>query len=146
MEAAMKKLHSYTLVALTMAILTTAGGVLATSRGISAVSKQGESLDLYRDYHAVVVRISHYEWWPKLPNAVNDAKKVAAKLEEMGFEVKLVLDPTFREMRTVLGEMVYDLGGEKNRALLFYYAGHGETETMADNTNWGISSPETVLS
>jgi ketosteroid isomerase-like protein len=88
-----------------------------------------------------VVGISDYERWPKLPNAVNDAKEVEAKLREMGFDVKVVLDPTSREMKTVLSEMVYDLGGKENRALLFYYAGHGETETMADKTKLGYIIP-----
>jgi len=137
----MKRQYGYNLMALIMAILIAPGVVSATTRGISVVSKQGQSLDLYKDYHALVVGISNYEWWAKLPNAVNDAKEVAAKLEEMGFEVKLVLDPTFRQMETVLTEMVYDLGSQENRALLFYYAGHGETETLADNTKLGYIIP-----
>ena len=108
--------------------------LFATTRGIRVTAKEGQSLYLYKDYHAIVVGISNYEKWPKLPNAVNDAKEVAAKLKELGFEVKLVVDPTSREMKTVLSEMVYKIGREKNRALLFYYAGHGETETLADKT------------
>jgi len=137
----MRKFHFFTLMALIIVILILGGGVLATNRGISVISKQGESLHLYKDYHALVVGISNYERWPKLPNAVNDAKEVGAKLREMGFAVKLVLDPTSREMKTVLSEMVYDMGREENRALLFYYAGHGETETMADNTKLGYIIP-----
>jgi hypothetical protein len=101
-----------------------------------------DNLYLHRWFlRRLVVGISDYERWPKLPNAVNDAKEVEAKLREMGFEVKLVLDPTSREMKTVLSEMVYDLGGQENRALLFYYAGHGETETMADKTKLGYIIP-----
>ena len=137
----MRKFHFFTLMALIIVILILGGGVLATNRGISVISKQGESLHLYKDYHALVVGISNYERWPKLPNAVKDAKEVGAKLREMGFAVKLVLDPTSREMKTVLSEMVYDMGREENRALLFYYAGHGETETMADNTKLGYIIP-----
>ena len=86
--------------------------------------------------------ISNYKWWPKLPNAANDAKEVAKKLKALGFEVKLVLDPTYREMRTVLNEMIYKIGNEKSRALLFYYAGHGETETLADETKMGYIVPK----
>ena len=48
--------------------------------------------------------------------------------------MKLVIDPTSREMKTVLNEIVYRMGTEENRALLFYYAGHGETEIIADGT------------
>lgn len=59
----------------------------AQTRGISVTDKQGKPINLYRDYHAMVIGISNYEKWPKLPNAVNDAKEVSAKLKEMGFEV-----------------------------------------------------------
>jgi uncharacterized caspase-like protein len=114
----------------------------STTRGIRVTGKQGESLYLYKDYHALVVGISDYEKWPRLPNAVNDAKEVASKLKELGFEVKLMLDPTFREMKTVLSEIVYKMGREENRALLFYYAGHGETETLADKTKMGYIVPK----
>jgi len=115
--------------------------LFAATRGIRVIAKEGQSLYLYRDYHALVVGVSSYERWPKLPNAVNDAKEVASKLKELGFEVKLVLDPTSREMKTVLNEMVYRMGTEEKRALLFYYAGHGETETLADKTKMGYIIP-----
>jgi hypothetical protein len=45
-------------------------------------------------------------------------------------------------MRTVLNEMIYKMGNEKSRALLFYYAGHGETETLADETKMGYIIPK----
>ncbi len=112
------------------------------TRGIKVTDKRGENLYLYEDYHALIVGISDYERWPKLPNAANDAKEVAKKLKTLGFKVKLVLDPTYREMRTVLNEMIYQIGNEKSRALLFYYAGHGETETLADETKMGYVIPK----
>ena len=115
---------------------------LSTTRGIRVTAKQGRSLYLYKDYYALVIGISNYEKWPKLPNAVNDAREVASRLKELGFEVKLVLDPTAREIRTALGEMVYKMGSEANRALLFYYAGHCETETLADRTKMGYIVPK----
>ena len=113
----------------------------AVTRGIRVIAKTGQSLYLYKNYYALVVGVSNYEKWPRLPNAVNDAKEVASKLKELGFEVKLVLDPSSREMKTALSEMVYDMGIEENRAILFYYAGHGETETLADKTKMGYIIP-----
>jgi uncharacterized caspase-like protein len=113
----------------------------STTRGIKVTAKEGKSLYLYKDYHAMVVGISEYEKYPKLPNAVNDAKEVASKLKELGFEVKLVLDPTYQEMKTALNDMVYEMGNEESRAILFYYAGHGETEILADGTKMGYIIP-----
>ena len=113
----------------------------AATRGISVVSKQGQALKLYDSYNALVVGISDYQQWPDLPYAVNDAKEVAKRLKEMGFHVKLVINPDSHELKTAINEMTYRTGREKNRAVLFYYAGHGETETMADGTKMGYIIP-----
>jgi len=109
--------------------------------GITITSKEGNSLYLYEDYHALVIGISNYEHWPKLPYAVEDAKEIGAKLNQLGFKVTLAMDPNAREMRTLLNELVYDMGRDRNRALLLFYAGHGETETLADNTKMGYIIP-----
>ena len=48
-------------------------------------------------------------------------------LKDFGFTVKLVVDPTSRELKKALQEMAFSLGSERDRGLLFYFAGHGET-------------------
>jgi hypothetical protein len=111
-------------------------------RGIQATSKQGENVFLYKDYHALVVGVSQYDDWPDLPNAAKDAQEVAKRLEELGFTVKLAIDPTSQEMRLLLNELIYDIGKESDLAVLFYYAGHGETETLADDTKMGYIIPK----
>ena len=138
----MKRLLSFLLLLFVFVLFVLPNSSLPTMRGISVTSEQGESLYLYKDYYALVVGISDYDRWPKLPNAVDDAKEVASKLEELGFDVKLALDPTSREMESALNHMVYKMGREENRALLFYYAGHGETETLADKTKMGYIIPK----
>jgi uncharacterized caspase-like protein len=114
---------------------------LTATRGINISSKQGQSLYLYEDYHALVVGVSNYGKWPDLPNAVQDAREVATSLKQLGFEVKLLLDPTSREMKSALTEVVYGIGNQKNRALLIYFAGHGETLDLADGTKLGYVIP-----
>jgi hypothetical protein len=114
-------------------------------RGIRVVARTEDGgtkiLPLYSGYYAIVVGVSNYEKWPKLPNAVNDAEEVADRLKKMGFRVKLILNPTYRELRASLTDMVYETGRERDRAVLFYYAGHGETETLADGTKIGYIVP-----
>ena len=56
------------------AFLNTASSLSAATRGIQVVSKKGQSLYLYKDYHALVVGVSDYEKWPDLPLAVKDAQ------------------------------------------------------------------------
>ncbi|MGD8471458.1 MAG: CIA30 family protein [Desulfobacteraceae bacterium] len=111
------------------------------TRGISVTAKKGQNLYLYKDYHALVVGIGNYEKWPDLPSAAKDAEEVASRLEQIGFEVKLSLNPSAEELRKVLSNIVYEAGREKNRALLFYFAGHGETLELADGTELGYIVP-----
>ena len=114
---------------------------LAETRGLSITSKQGRSLYLYKDYHALVIGVSDYEQWPDLPNAVKDAREVANKLEQLGFDVKLVLNPSSKEMKNAFTDVVYGIGSEENRAILIYFAGHGETLDLADGTKLGYIIP-----
>jgi uncharacterized caspase-like protein len=109
---------------------------------IQAVSKQGKQIYLYEDYYALVIGVSNYDWWPKLPYANNDARQVAERLKKMGYKVKQVLDPTSRQLKAALNDMVYSMGKSKDRTVLLYYAGHGETETLADNTKMGYLIPK----
>jgi uncharacterized caspase-like protein len=112
-----------------------------TKRGITVTAGKAENLYLYKDYYALVVGVSDYEQWPDLPSAGNDAREVAAKLQEIGFEVKLVLDPSAEQLRKALGDVAYEKGGEENRAILFYFAGHGDTLELADGTQLGYIVP-----
>jgi hypothetical protein len=108
---------------------------------IKISTNQGKKIGLYKDYHALVVGVGNYEKWPRLQNAIDDAEEVAEKLKELGFEVKLVLDPDHQEMRAALDYMAGNIGREKDRALLFYYAGRGETQILPDGTKMGFLVP-----
>ena len=115
---------------------------LATTGGFSIVF-EGTSLYLYKDYHALVVGVSDYtRGWPRLPSAVNDASEVASSLKGLGFSVKLVVDPDSRQLKSALNDLAFELGREENRALLFYFAGHGETLELADSTDLGYIIPK----
>jgi hypothetical protein len=127
---------------LLLAFLSTTSYLSAATRGINVVSRDGEPLYLYKDYHAVVIGVSDYDHWPKLPNVVKDTEEVADKLRKLGFQVKLVLNPDSQQLKSTLSEIARGLGTEKNRALLLYYAGHGETTTLADGSELGYIIPK----
>ena len=137
----MKHLKCFFLIGSFVSILLISIPLLATTRGISVVSQKGQTYHLYKNYHALVVGVGDYEKWPDLPNAAKDAQEVAQTLKRLGFEVELVTNPNYQQLRKVLNELTYKYGREQNRALLFYYAGHGETETMADGTKLGYIIP-----
>jgi len=74
----------FTALPLLLLFLINAPCLSAPTRGIRVTGKTGESLYLYKGYRALVIGVSAYQKWPKLPNATNDAQEVASKLEEMG--------------------------------------------------------------
>lgn len=62
-----------------------------------------------------------------LKNPVNDATDIAAELEKSNFEVQLLTDATYGQMRAAMLKFKEKVdAGEKDKTVaLFYYAGHG---------------------
>jgi len=77
-----------------------------------------------------VIGIDRYHHWPRLSNAVNDARGAVALFERLGFTQ--VLDPLLDERAT--GKAIHELVTDELRALgpedslVLFYAGHGGTE------------------
>lgn len=88
-----------------------------------------EEVQLYANSHALVIGIDDYtNGWPRLSNAVKDAKLVAEALESKGFEVTLKLNVKAAELNRAFEEF-YILKGDDPEARLFvWYAGHGHSE------------------
>lgn len=138
----MKRLKLITALILLCTTLLYPNPVSSATRGIQITTKQRESLLLYDDYRALVVGVGDYtNGWPGLPGALKDSEEVAAALEDYGFTVKLIKNPTSRELKKAVAEMAFVTGKEHNRALLFYFAGHGETLNLADGTKLGYIVP-----
>ena len=72
---------------------------------------------------ALIIGNSNYTQTSPLKNAVNDAKLMEATLKKLGFDVTVITDGTYEEMKNA----VFELGdkAEKADVNLFYYAGHG---------------------
>ena len=115
----------------------------AQTRGlrITAVTKQGGVVPLYSGYRAVVIGAGAYEHCPLLPHAVEDAREVAQALKRLGFDVTLVSDPDAEEMRGLFKKLWLEIGDDPNLGLLIYFAGHGDTVTLADGSELGYLLP-----
>ena len=133
-----------TILLLAISLLLICGSAFAQTRGIGGVVRlhDGGSVKLYDDYQALVIGVGGYEHWPKLPGAMGDAEDVASMLQGLGFKVKLVLDPDSAQLKRLLDELPYDLGYKQDRGLFIYFAGHGATETLADETKLGYVIPK----
>ncbi|MCB1457769.1 MAG: caspase family protein [Nitratireductor sp.] len=72
---------------------------------------------------ALVVGNSGYLHTTELPNPANDARLIAGKLAELGFEVINSMDATKVDMEAAIRQFVQKLPGTD--VALFFYAGHG---------------------
>ena len=124
-----------------LCLLLVTSTTFATQRGIKITTTTGKDISLYTDYYALVIGNSNYDNWPDLPNARKDAEEVVGMLRELGFEVTLKTNLNSDEMLDALNNFTYQKGTKNDRALIFYYAGHGETETLANNKKLGYIIP-----
>lgn len=106
--------------------------VHSASRGITvkALTSSGaiKDIKLYSGYHALVIGIGDYRnGWPRLPNPVKDAREVATMLKNFGWTVDVLADPDGATLRSKLNRLVIGPGRKKEKAILVWYSGHGQT-------------------
>ena len=89
-----KKLISALIICLLFSSLLT-----AQQRGFRSINIEidGQTTQLYRGSHALVIGVSNYtNGWPDLPGVNQDIEKVKAALEKHDFNVVLVKNPSDR--------------------------------------------------
>jgi hypothetical protein len=105
----------------------------AQSRAIRPVNIQipneGE-VQLYQGSHALVIGISDYQdnAWVDLDSVGADVKAVRETLEEQGFVVETLMNPTKNRLLNGITDFIDTYGYEQENRLLFYYSGHGHTQ------------------
>jgi len=123
------------------------GLTLMQERSVKVTVKiqDGKLLTLYNASYALVIGVSIYtNGWPTLPQAVNDAREIKTTLEQHGFVVTLVENPTAAQLENALKDFIATRGlGAENR-LLFYFAGHGYTQKKAYGADLGYIVPSDV--
>ena len=67
--------------------------------------------------------------------------EVSRALEENGFEVEVVEDPTLDELEIAIEDFIFDKGADPENRLLIYYAGHGHTKTLGYGGEMGYMVP-----
>lgn len=75
------------------------------------------------DRVALVIGMSSYATVPTLKNTINDARALAGTLEEMGFQVDVLMDAAKDEVLRELQDFAFR--AETADIALIYYAGHG---------------------
>jgi len=108
-------------------------------RGFKVIrTPQGKEVTLYKGSFALVVGNGKYTaGWDELSGAVNDAEGITDVLRKNGFNVTLVKDVDKKTFLAELGNFTYKHGQDEDNQLLFYYAGHGHTTTLASGEELG---------
>jgi hypothetical protein len=99
--------------------------------------------DFYGKSYAVIIGINRYEKVPALEFAVQDAQAVQKWIEATGFDhVTTILDKEATQRR-ILSDLFQFLPRniKSNDRLLFYFAGHGETEDLPGGGKRGYILP-----
>jgi hypothetical protein len=98
---------------------------------------------MYERSYAVVIGINKYEKWPPLEFAVNDAQSIRARLLETGFDEVITLFDGEATQRRILTELFHNLPQKagRNDRVLFYFAGHGQTEDLGGGGKKGYIIP-----
>jgi tetratricopeptide (TPR) repeat protein len=113
-------------------------GQQVTQPATSGVTQAATIADFFKDEkrYALVIGNSNY---PKaigvLKNPVNDATDLAKELQASNFEVQLLTNATYGQMRAAMLRFKEKVdAGERDKTVsLFYYAGHG---LQRDDENW----------
>ena len=109
------------------------GGMKITVR-----TDAGQDLPLYSNSHALVVGNGIYtNGWSPLNGALNDVEEVAVALKEHDFNVTLKTDLKKGEFEDAFETFINSVEVDENSRLLFYYAGHGHTETLRTGEELG---------
>ena len=117
----------------------------AESRGLQFMqikTQEGEEVGLYKESHALIIGVSDYTaGWPGLPGVKKDVQTVQTALEEHGFQVVVVEDPTRVELDQAFTDFINQYGQESDNRLLFYFSGHGHTLTLSYGDEMGYIVP-----
>jgi len=115
--------------------------LFSQERGLIKVVRtpHGDEIALYKGSYALVVGNGKYTaGWDNLFGAVKDAEEVADVLRRNGFEVTLVKNADKRTFLSEFSNFTYRYGQDEDNQLLFYYAGHGHTATLASGEELGM--------
>jgi tetratricopeptide (TPR) repeat protein len=127
----------------TSSLVVNVNGEKYASPALVQTGRHASTQQLYSKSHAVVIGINRYEKWPILEFAVNDAQEVQKALVSTGFDdVTIILDEeaTHRRILTELFDTLPRKVGRNDR-VLFYFAGHGQTEELTGGGRKGYIIP-----
>jgi hypothetical protein len=103
---------------------------------------KGGRTTLYGDSYALLIGNSDYNnGWPKLPGVKDDLMAIQTALMKQGFEVSIIIDATYDQLDKAFKDFISAHGLNSDNRLLFYYAGHGNTQRQSYGGDMGYIVP-----
>jgi len=109
----------------------------ATAAQSSAVSgaTSSEVGDALKSYYALIIGDDDFKFWPKIDNAISDARAIEQELRvHYGFKTTLLIDASREQILSAFNDLRQKLRPDDN--LLIYYAGHGQLVRQLDRGYW----------
>lgn len=107
--------------------------ITSTAPQPTVVKPQGGIERLYDYSAALIVSASTYQGggngWASLPNTTAELDSVTDELVKQGFEVTRVYDPTAEQLQKEMSGFLGRYGDLKKARLLFFFSGHGHTQS-----------------
>ena len=106
------------------------------------LSSQGGKVRLYKESHALLIGASEYrEGWPRLEGVKNDIEEFSAILQDQGFHVVIVENPSHDQMIEAFTDFINRYGLDPDNRLLFFFSGHGYTAKQSYGSEVGYLVP-----
>ena len=97
------------------------------SKAIEITDQEGRQTIIYEESHALVIWAGNYQHWGKLNNVEEESKQVVNALEQRGFKVTTVGNPTGSELERTIKNFIDNYGYEPDNRLVIFFSGHGHT-------------------
>ncbi len=101
-----------------------------------------EGIPKYENSYAIVIGVSNNPNWKKLPGTRADADAVEKVLQEHGFTVNKLIDPTWEQINKAINDFKATTYDHLNSSrFVFYFSGHGFTEITPIGLRLGYIVP-----
>jgi formylglycine-generating enzyme required for sulfatase activity len=110
--------------------------------GRVTVRVDGQQKELYsQQSYALVIGNSVYDKWNALPGVEEDIAAVTKALESQGFVVDIARNLKSKSLRDKVEAFIQNWGYDKDRRIVIYFAGHGDTQRALDGRKQGYIIP-----
>ena len=120
-------------ISLSLVIAPALAAIAADTKGVQVVTRQGRELLRYGASHALLIGVSDYGWrsgWHDLDAVPGELDRVGEALKAVGFqEIVRVDDPDEDRLRDAFEDFKDKYGFDRNNRLLFFFSGHGYTDS-----------------